>query len=292
MYQSNFKIIALILACCYLSSCGDQSSYAPLPNSQSENAQSTDLTTSDARPAHSTDSVAATMFRSEQVEHTGSLTVQCKNVQDYCMSINKLIAQFDGTSSEVDITTNTEHIKSIAYKADSNIDIVSVQQHGKFVFKLPKKNAQAILPELLKLDGTIIHLSLTGEDRTIEHRVTQIIDAATTSDSRIADSLGIEATASNRAQKEEIEYRAKFLWCAVDITGEATIQHIPKALLQDTRASFGNELSSSARTGLSAFRSVLLLVASIWPLLLMLLGVVAFRKRIGALLGKPKRGSK
>jgi hypothetical protein len=290
MLRTTSTISFLCATWLIASGCADSEGYAPIYKTQKQQGHTAvagDGTVYTSAPS-------ATFFRTDKgrlVEYTGLIEIECKNVETYCMQVNELICKYQGTSSKIDIATTTQLLKTLAYKADSNINVQRVQQHGTFIFKLPKKYAPTILPELLRLDAKIISMHLTGEDRTKEHRVAQIIDDATPASQGEPGSGSLQSSAMNKAQKEELEYRCKFLWCEANITGEAVIEHVAVPHTDGIRAQFSDEFRSSLRFGLAGLRSAALALSSIWPFTVLAILLLWNRKRIKAYIGMTKVGA-
>jgi hypothetical protein len=225
-----------------------------------------------------------TMFVEEKnrvTEHHGDMHVEAKNVSDYCKKLNTTIAQYKGHSSALNIEDKEDLVKQLPHSSDSICQVVRTHQEARFEFRIPKKEAPQLVNALLQLDGKILSLNLLEEDNTQEYREAQIIDESAIASKAVADSLGIERAASNRASKEEIKFRSQFLWCSVAVQSpEIVVQKIianPNA----STAHFGTELADSLRSGNSFMRQLILVCFEIWPLLLAGFGIwYVVRKKI------------
>jgi hypothetical protein len=275
--KKNFiiGILCLTITSAIITGCGENK------NARLDTTSATEATT-DAVSAH--DNVSEehdvkapnTMFVEEKnrvTEHHGDMHVEAKNVSDYCKKLNTTIAQYKGHSSALNIEDKEQLVKQLPHSSDSICQVIRTHQEAKFEFRIPKKEAPQLVNALLQLDGKILSLNLLEEDKTLEYREAQIIDEAAIASKAVADSLGVERTASNRASKEEIKFRSQFLWCSVAVQSpEVVIQKIianPNA----STAHFGTELADSLRSGNSFMRQLILVCFEIWPLLLAGVGI-------------------
>jgi hypothetical protein len=270
--KNNFIIGLLCLSSMSISviSCGNRAG-GHLDTTTSTNAAVSEATVSTAAAEDIDAATPNTMFVEEKnrvTEQHGTMQVETKDVSDYCKKLNLTVAKFKGHSTTFNIENKEEVVKQLPHTKDSVCNVTSTHQEARFEFRVAKKDAPHLVNDLLALDGKIIKLDLMEEDMTEDYRTSQIIDESSIASKEVADSLGIERTATNRAAKEEMKFRSQFLWCSVQVSSPEVIKHIVIANPQSTTASFGTELAERLRNGNSFMRELILVCFQIWPLIL------------------------
>jgi hypothetical protein len=232
-------------------------------------------------------SIPNTVLKSEKgrvIVHEGHLQVQADSVMKYCIQLNELVAKFNGYSSNVDMHTITESIKTIPHNRDTNMQVSEVHDVASFNFKVPKADATKLLPQLLQLQGRVVSFKLNGNDRTQEFNSATIIDEAISSNAAAAkEEYSIEVAAENRTSKDELLYKSKFLWCEVQVEGTTYLKEIPVLRSNAHQASFAKAATRQLQGGYDVMQSIFLGILGIWPLLLvsgLVLYILMLKKKL------------
>ena len=176
---------------------------------------------------------------------------------------------------------NTE--KQIQQSRDSAVLVKEIIPSGAMKIRVPKENAEVFISKMLALKGRIENFSFDETDVTEDKEKTmalnKLYNANTVDSKKSLKNKRYNIELSKEAIEEKISlakmnHQINHLWFDVSIKANAFTVKENIAFSKETRVPFFVELENSLSGGLRLFEKILFGILHIWPLFLIIGGIV------------------
>jgi hypothetical protein len=268
--KKTIYAIACILSILFAQSCGQYQ--------KNENAAITS-TEADATDAASTGQKSINEKRI--VVKKGDIQIETKDCNPYVMELSALIKNMGGHTTNYTLDANKYLYTTQNVSADSVNNIYKVTETANLEMRVPIAQADTFVKKLMRMQGSIIHLSLIEDDVTADYNVASGIENELNNRSpKQQSNYGIVEKVENSILKNELAYKSKYFWCAVGIKGEEKTVIITSLKPQAYNTAVHLRILESLKYGGQLIVHLMVAILNLWPFILLGLIMFNYRKRI------------
>ncbi|MBP6455383.1 MAG: DUF4349 domain-containing protein [Chitinophagaceae bacterium] len=218
-----------------------------------------------------------------QIIKTAQLKFNVKNLEESVKEISTSVQEVNGHISNYNIENYVNTEKQIQQSRDSAVLVKEIIPSGAMKIRVPKENAEVFISKMLALKGRIENFSFDETDVTEDKEKTmalnKLYNANTVDSKKSLKNKRYNIELSKEAIEEKISlakmnHQINHLWFDVSIKANAFTVKENIAFSKETRVPFFVELENSLSGGLRLFEKILFGILHIWPLFLIIGGIV------------------
>jgi Domain of unknown function (DUF4349) len=278
--MKNKKFIGIAIMACsiFAISCADNAgeSYANLSKEKTTTTEASSLVANaTASPINAVEGTLPSPNTDNRITvHKGSIETQTTDAKKYVTQLVATINKLGGHTSNYQMCTNQYEKATQDFSTDSMYKVMEQTTKATLTMRIPIKQADSFVQQIMHMDGTILNLQLNEEDKTADYQIADGVDKYITDKPKQFNKYGVDNAIENRVQKNEIAYQTKYFWCDVAIHGDAQI--IKKAVLKPSAYRTPLYLNAwhAMQEGFYMLGNVLVGILYILPIGLLLFGIV------------------